>query len=591
MGFVRGCEQDLQPILDGFDAYMTNYRQMAEAVFQAKTIFTTEQICEITRNETDNTNLCGIQSRSKRLIAAGAYVMAGASMAMATSALGLASRNAHELEKIKHFVEENTENILQVKEKLHNLESKQDVIIDTQKSLLGYVQNLTVYVDKMNDAITCVKLSTQYQNVVNEVREQVQNIIQFIFQGQTYGRLNPLLIDPEKLARFITSESTMNSQILEKFPSLMYQSAKASLIDADFDRLQFTFLLSYPYFGKNPIYPFFSARQIGFLAQFEQENETQCLMINMPQHAVVHDNSLYALRTPLTCPHYGNVVICELRQLELYPMENCVDVNVFKNSKDEISRQLICPMLPCHQYQKQEDTYVSTKAGILLRTTAASIQVAYNLPKHQLDLYKTGNIKTIEMDESGAIFIPWQSNISSVTFGKTVIYSPVNADNQARIKISPMNPMPFIDTDSLLAIPKLGTQTISKLIRSQQEKLSEIEKKMNSINPEHIIYSKTKLFNMPLWATCAIVAATTSIIGYTIHGIYAKLRKCSINTNNYKAPPQYEAIQQPQITTLSPVNTELATITEIEEPYQKLLKIQALPKSQTRIKSATLQLY
>ena len=195
MGFVKGCETDLEPVLQNFDNYMIMYAKMANAVFQAKTIFTTDQICEITKNDTDNTNLCNEPRRQKRLLAAGAYVMSAASMAMSAAAIGMAGRNIAEIEKIKNFLKTHEDDIANIQSELGLARQRQDVIIDTQKSLLGYVQNLTIHVEKLSNQVTCSKLQSQYQNIhvneVNEVSEQVQlKVIQFIFKGQTHGRLN-----------------------------------------------------------------------------------------------------------------------------------------------------------------------------------------------------------------------------------------------------------------------------------------------------------------------------------------------------------------------------------------------------------------
>ena len=164
---------------------------------------------------------------------------------------------------------------------------------------MGYIQNLTIFVDTLSTQFTCTRIQSHYQNVVNEVREQVRNVIQYIFLGQTHGRLNPLLIDPVKLEYFINNESALSSRILSQFPNLLNQSGIASLIEANFDELQFTFLLSYPQFGNSPIWPYLQVSQTGFTASVESDvNTTECLMLNLPKFAVIHGSGLYIQTRP-----------------------------------------------------------------------------------------------------------------------------------------------------------------------------------------------------------------------------------------------------------------------------------------------------
>ena len=98
---------------------------------------------------------------------------------------------------IKNFLKTHEDEIANIQSELGVTRQRQDVnvIIDAKKSLLRYVQHLTIHVEKLSNQLTCAKLQSQYQNIhvneVNEVSEQVQlKVIQFIFKGQTHGRLN-----------------------------------------------------------------------------------------------------------------------------------------------------------------------------------------------------------------------------------------------------------------------------------------------------------------------------------------------------------------------------------------------------------------
>jgi hypothetical protein len=384
-------------------------------------------------------------------------------------------------------------------------------------------------------------MQSHYQNMLNEVKEQVKNVIQFIFLGRTFGPLNPLLINPEKLKYFIENEPTITSHILTQFPNLLYQSGRASIIQADFNKLQFTFLLSYPQFGENPIFPFYTIKQIGFLAKIVN-NDTECLMLNMPQYAVVNNNSLYILRKMLNCPSFGNVFLCYNKQLDLYPVENCLDIGAKYKTDSLLTPELTCPMIPCYLQQKGNEVYVSTKAGILLRTQAPYIQIAYTRRKHQLDLYSSANAERVPTASSGAMFVPWKSNVSAVTFGSSVIYSPVNADNAANIKVTPINPLPALDVSTLLAIPQIGTDKIQNIMNSQQERIDKIERELipSSLS---VMPGQELLKLIPAWIKVVLCILASIIIMLSVQCVYKQVKQCGkvSGVENRK----YEALKYP----------------------------------------------
>ena len=139
--------------------------------------------------------------------------MAGAAMGMAVASLGMASNNLAEINKIKNYVEQNQESIAELQSTLLTVKERQDSIIDTQRSLLGYVQEMTKTIDNLNERVTCITKLVYFQNWANELRREIDNILQFILLGQTYGRLNPKLINPSKLRQFLIRSSTITSVI------------------------------------------------------------------------------------------------------------------------------------------------------------------------------------------------------------------------------------------------------------------------------------------------------------------------------------------------------------------------------------------
>ena len=75
-------------------------------------------------------------------------------------------------------------------------------------------------------------------------------------------------------------------------------------------------------------------------------------MFNMPQTAIIHDGKLHALKNTLACSDFGNVQICDSKQLDMIPMADCLNLG-----------------------------------NNLVRTLSTAIEIVYDQPKHQLDLY------------------------------------------------------------------------------------------------------------------------------------------------------------------------------------------------------------
>ena len=202
----------------------------------------------------------------------------------------------------------------------------------------------------------------------------------------------------------------------------------ATLIDADFEQLQFTFLITYPDFERNPIYPYYQVHQIGFYAQLPHPSlERDCFMFSMPPSAVLHNNTLYALLQPLNCPNFGNVKICSSTQFQLFLLESCLRVNAENISDEFISNEMNCPLFKC--LSSKLTAYTSTAGGILIRTNSDTVDVIHDRTNTALDLYTCGTKTTLQVGESGSIFIPWNKNISSIVFENEVVYSPINAQN------------------------------------------------------------------------------------------------------------------------------------------------------------------
>ena len=130
--------------------------------------------------------------------------------------------------------------------------------------------------------------------------------------GQLSGRLTPSLLTVQEiqhLAELVHIGRT--SQFFEKYPHILYQTGTATLVEANFQTLQFQFIILYPKLATATISPFFVLPQVGFMAQNSYDNHTTCLAFKTTPHAIVRDGKWFMLETPNQCPIFGRVMICQ----------------------------------------------------------------------------------------------------------------------------------------------------------------------------------------------------------------------------------------------------------------------------------------
>ena len=130
-----------------------------------------------------------------------------------------------------------------------------------------------------NSKVDCMHKHFSYLHWSLELQAEVENLLQFVFKGNLQGKLTPTLIRPALLRKFIRQQSFVNSKILGRYPNMLYSSATASLLNADFKSLQFTYLILFPDFGNDPIYPYLTVQQNGFFAKHPSSNESTCLHV------------------------------------------------------------------------------------------------------------------------------------------------------------------------------------------------------------------------------------------------------------------------------------------------------------------------
>ena len=228
--------------------------------------------------------------------------------------------------------------------------------------------------------------------------------------------------------------------------------------------LKFTYLISFPDFGNDPIYPYLIdcalCNKMDFLQNILvlMKVHASCLICpKLPSSMMV---SYTPLKNTLTCSDFGNVQICDSKQLDMIPMADCLNLGNNFTTTSERAVFSYCQLTQCIGNLRNNDVYISSPSGLLVRTLSTTIEIVYVQPKHQLDLYVSALMKTVATPESGAMFIPWHKNISAVTFSKAVVYSPINANHKVQLTVSSNERAARLDLYSLFSIPSEGTMTI-----------------------------------------------------------------------------------------------------------------------------------
>lgn len=571
----KGCQSMFHVVMNNFERDLARYQSMTEAVFEAKNIFTTEDVCRVMKS---NRGACSTHKKKKRFIGVGAYILAGAALAMGSAGLSLATANRVELDRINNYIEQNVEAIDAIAKSLVLVEKKQKIIIDSQQSVMGFIKNMTISMEKLMKTIDCFEVTFELERWTQSVERAIRELLQFVLAGKTFGNLTPSLIEPDLLVQFLEQSSKIHSDVVLDHPNILYQTAMANLIKVDFTNLQFTYVISFPFFDNNSVFPFFSISQLGFEAYSPMVNNSVCLRISMPRNAVIHDGDIFLLNTPLTCPMYANVMICSNSQLELYPLESCLRLENKKTSDPKVSldSDINCPLVKCWP-EPLESSFISTSEGILVKTRHSYVTVQSDRSDDILDMYSTGSRRDVPVPDIGSVFIAWKKNISSVSFAQHVIYSPRNAKHHAKISISTrQEPMPRLTMSTVFDIPSLGANRIDKLMKEQRSRLQSLESEFRPALKGVRNWAEDQ-FSLPIWVKVIIFTGITLVLGLITLKVLKIWKERCVTAPRGRNESDYATLQRhPSIVTINPT-PQLRPVTQRLYPTIRTLNSLQIP--------------
>lgn len=443
------------------------YKNMTEAIFLSRDQLRTSNICDTFQL----TNCHDIPHRQKRFI----FGIAG--LMTAGTALGLSTENRKQIAKIRATLQRQEMRLEHLRVELDKQKSFKSTQIKATEQLFGIVKGLDERIRSTVNTLNCFVRISAIRDVMSETTSQLKGILKFILNGQTYGRITPELINTAELQYIVENQISKTSRFYGQFFHILYQTGTASLIEADFNNMQFHFLLMYPNLENAPMAPFFAVRQVGFEAR-KADNSSVCLQFNTPPYAVVRNGHWYMLETPSTCPIFGRAMLCQNMEYKLVDFNNCLKLHNTSATN--------CPMQKC-----STNKYLSTPVGILLRATestqakltSTSVQHIEDSSNHLQTISKTIEVPMLP---SRTLFIQWTVNISSVEFDKIVIHCPINADYRALVYLKPLLNSPKLTFEDLLSVPDIGSHEIATSFEKYKRDLDTLEQMEAQIRHERL---------------------------------------------------------------------------------------------------------
>ena len=401
--------QTLRQLRTADDNYQLEIDELSaayDAIYLSEYQLKSARLCE-TFNITDGR--CHQLPHRKRRFFTGV-----AALATAATALDLSLQNEQTIKQIQAMMAKQEESIDQIKATLaarikHENKFNQK-LAEATNQLFAYTRVLQKQFEGLSVQLNC-EVSAYAYALARESIDQLKSLLQFFLNGKLSGRVTPSLLSVDEVKHLATGQMAKTSKFFAEFPHILYQTATATLVEADFEKLQFQFILLFPNMDTAQLSAFFAIRQTGFMARVTYDNSTTCLAFNTPPYATFQKGRWYVLKTPNKCPSFARAMICQETQYELLDFNDCLSPGSGKSST--------CPLITCNT-----DAFISTPAGLLLRTNHSKIQIASQKSLSQGTSHPhsqtTSSVEERLMPAHQVTFVKWDINTTSVSFGDIV---------------------------------------------------------------------------------------------------------------------------------------------------------------------------
>ena len=478
------CAEYLSVIYSYYRKQTEQLEDATAMIFKTKTQFSHVDLCKAFDGYE-----CKHANRNKRFLDP---VGAG----MAAAALAMARESQNELEKINQWMNEQTAKQNALEQRLQEITGLVDNNIKATEKLFGFVRANQVNIEALKLGLNCLQLQINYQKLVDDIIRNLKEVVAFILEGTTYGRLTPQILPPQQLQFVVDSTIGKSSKFYRNNYNVLYQTATAYLVKANFTSNLFTFLIRYPDIETASLLPIYTLQQVGFWGKNNDDNTSICLQFHAPEHVVLHQELYYILNTASPCNTFGSVVMCAKAQYKLTSITNCLRITETEGEN--------CPLVQCGQ-----SAFISTPAGVLIRTMDKHITIV----SHSVtDLAATVNIT---VPEHRTIFVKWNKNVSSVHFENRMIYSPKSHMIQM-VEKKIFNTNPVLNWTDLLEIPSLGARQLDKELQRYKKEIMDIRQTIE--DPDKLLGTIT---NIPKYITAGIYV----LIILVIIGMGCKLKQ------------------------------------------------------------------
>jgi len=183
----------------------------------------------------------------------------------------------------------------------------------------------------------------------------------------------------------------------------------------------------------------------------------------------------------------------------------------------------------------------------LIRTRESEISVVYAKEKEDLDTHKRGKTVTISVPKFETVFVNWGRKVTAVHFGRSVVYSPTNAEHYAHIAKSSTYSQPSVNLSRLFDIPNIGSDRLAEMLLTRDKKLAEINAKLQPILKEMEEWKSVKFGNLEnpyAWIVSIIVALVIATIVVVIVFVIRKKLCCKHAIND---GPNAESLYEPMM--------------------------------------------
>lgn len=329
-------------------------------------------------------------------------------------------------------------------------------------------QQITVHIEGAL-RLTCEQQYNRMTLYAQDAIRQTQQAVEMFARGDLTANLTPFMVSKFFIPHLVKfKKGRRTRKFFVSHPEMLYKVGTVTLIGADFENLQLDYVLMYPDLDSASVAPYYAIRQVGMIAHHTYDNQTTCVSLDVPNNAVYYDQRWQVLHYPERCRTHGRVILCNTLHFQLKDVHHCLThANVGGPN---------CPLLTCDATQ---DNYISTAAGLLLRTTEDKVTLTHQFGSNQGNRtsprIKSSIVSPLKVPPSGSVFIEWGDNVTTVAFGTTAIHAPTKISvNSVFGDLLPMVE-PLLSLRDTLQIPTLGLDYLATALERYDSAIAQFD--------------------------------------------------------------------------------------------------------------------